>query len=83
MDKTPPLAAFSRRLCRAMAERNMSVTQLSAKTGIAASHLSRYRAGVKEPMLCNLMKICRAIPVSADYLCAMDDRASPDPTHMK
>jgi transcriptional regulator with XRE-family HTH domain len=71
------LDTFSRRLCRAMAERKVSVTQLAIRTGIPASHLSRYRAGVKEPMLCNLMKLCRAIPVSADYLCGTE---CPTPT---
>ena len=77
MDEQKPVVAdttrqFGFRLCRVMALRKISVQRLSTRTGIARSHLSQYRSGVKEPMLFNLVKLCKALPVSADYLCGLE-----------
>jgi SOS-response transcriptional repressor LexA len=59
---------FHRNLRRLMAEKDVGVNALAAKTGINASQISHYRRGDNEPDAANRAEIARALGVTVDEL---------------
>ena len=59
---------FSERLLLVLKERKITQRQLSEKTNINETALSRYVNGSRKPRMDILVKIARALNVSVEYL---------------
>ena len=64
----PANETFRQRLIAAMAARGMTIDELAARTGLATSLISEYRAGRNAPRIKSLTKLCAALGVSADFM---------------
>lgn len=64
---------FSRRLILAMRLRGVSLVALENMTDISQTPLWEYRRGAELPRMQNLVRLCRALRVSIDYLCGLTD----------
>ena len=67
------MTIFGVRLQDTMDKRGVSAAQLSRKTNIHESNLSRYLAGTSEPSLKNLLLLAQALDVSADWLSGKEE----------
>lgn len=56
------------RINMAMAARNMKQVDLVKRTGIPSSNINRYCLGLYAPKMGNLLKICKALRISPDWL---------------
>jgi len=70
------MTVFGVRLSETMRMRDVSAAQLSRKTNIHESNLSRYLAGTSEPTLKNLLILAQALDVSADWLSGKEELES-------
>ncbi len=59
---------FAQQLKSAMKERNITQTELSAKTGIPKSGISQYLSGVHKPGMKALSALAEALEVPEEYL---------------
>ncbi len=64
---------FSRRLVVAMAKRGMTLAELAEATQLPVSTISESRAGRQAPKFHSLVRLCRALSVSADWLCCLGE----------
>ena len=67
------MTIFGVRLQDTMDKRGVSAAQLSRKTNIHESNLSRCLAGTSEPSLKNLLLLAQALDVSADWLSGKEE----------
>ena len=65
--------SFASNLKRAMAERNISQSELSAITGISKSGISQYLSGKYEPKEMIIEKLADVLECSTAYLVCEDD----------
>ena len=65
---------FAIRLLRAQSKKGISVRQLSIDTGLHRRTIDEYQEGKSEPKLESLAKLARALNVSTDYLCGLEDK---------
>jgi transcriptional regulator with XRE-family HTH domain len=77
--------SFAAQLKKAMVERNMSQSELSALTGIGKSSISQYISGKNEPKDIAINKIADALECSVAFLQGETDcsDATPDPKGLK
>lgn len=52
--------------------RGLTQTQLTLRAGMANSSLSHIESGIQYPSLSNLVRLCRALSVSADHVLGLD-----------
>lgn len=64
---------FSQRLSEAMTMRNMTAAELSRRTGIGESAISRYKQGVSLPHRVSLSKIAETLCVMPGWLVGDSD----------
>ena len=64
-------------LTKVLKERNLTLNKLAKETGIAQSPTSRWKNGTM-PNAETLIKICKYLNISADYLLDLDDGAPPE-----
>lgn len=62
------LSGFAKRLIFAMRYRKITPTELSRRTGISRPAISHYTHGYRAPEAAYLVRICKALDVSADAL---------------
>ena len=62
------MTLFGVRLMEAMDKRNVTAAELSRKTSISESNISRYLSGTIEPKMRALLILADALNVSADWL---------------
>lgn len=70
------LEIFCRRMKVARDAAHVTQSDLAKKVGSTRSTISGYEADGKEPDYSTLLKICRALDVSADYLLGLTDNPS-------
>lgn len=70
------LEIFCRRMRVARDAAKITQSDLAKKVGSTRSTISGYEADGKEPDYSTLLKICRALDVSADYLLGLTDNPS-------
>lgn len=77
--------SFSEQLKKAMVERNMSQSELSALTGIGKSSISQYVSGKNVPKDIAIKKIADALECSVAFLEGITDcsDATPNPNGLK
>lgn len=63
-------------LTKVLKERNLTLNKLAKETGIAQSPTSRWKNGTM-PNAETLIKICKYLHVSADYLLDLDETPPP------
>ena len=68
---------FYEKLQKELKKKNTNLNQLAKATGINQSATSRYKNG-SMPTTEILIKICKYLDVSADYLLDLDDTPPPD-----
>lgn len=66
------MTLFGLRLSEAMQKRDMTAAELSRKTSISESNISRYLAGTVEPKLRALLILADALNVSSDWLSGIE-----------
>lgn len=64
---------FSKRLKELRMEKGMTQSQLGACLGYGFTAIANYESGRNEPSLRDLMRLCRVLGVSADYLLGLSD----------
>lgn len=69
-----PLSTVPRRLRMAMAIRNMSQADLSRASRIPQCTISEYMRGLYKPGAEQLIRLARALGVSADFLLGLSDK---------
>lgn len=74
MTKKQPFAA---RLQKVRELRGLTQAALARASGLEPAMLSRFEAGLHEPSMANLRRLCRALLVSADFLLGLSERAQP------
>ena len=52
----------------------ISQADLSGRSGIAASAISHFESGVRRPSAGNIVRLCRALGISSDYLLGLTDK---------
>ncbi|MEA4831600.1 MAG: helix-turn-helix transcriptional regulator [Oscillospiraceae bacterium] len=77
--------SFAAQLKKAMVERNMSQSELSALTGIGKSSISQYISGKNEPKDIAIKKIADALECSEAFLQGITEcsDATPNPNGLK
>ena len=61
------------RLAKALGDRNWTQKDLAQATGMTKAEVSRYARGQTAAREDTLVKICRALNVSADWLIGLED----------
>lgn len=64
---------FGERLVLALDIRGMQQKELAEKSGLTEVTISRYISGSREPKAVNIIKICKALCVSSDWLLGLKD----------
>ena len=64
---------FSERLKEVLKDRGVSQLALAKKIGMSQGVVNNYCTGKREPTLDVLIKICKALNESADYLLGLED----------
>lgn len=64
---------FAQRLQIAMYWKEWTGSELARKSGVPAATISRYICGQRQPNVARLIKLSRALDVSADYLLGLSD----------
>jgi len=59
---------FAERLNSLLILNNLSQNELAKRTGLTTAAICRYCRGNRQPSIDNLVRICDALNVSADYL---------------
>lgn len=65
------------RLRAALEYRGMTTTDLQWRARIDKKTLSRWADGIHEPKLSSIAALCRALDISADWLCGLTDEIEP------
>lgn len=73
------MTLFGVRLLEAMHKRDMTAAELSRKTNISESNISRYLAGTVEPKLRALLILADALNVSSDWLSGIEEEDNRSP----
>ena len=60
--------AMGIRLAAAMSHRGVLPKELAGKTGIAYNTILAYMRGDRNPTMFNIVSLCRALDISADWL---------------
>jgi len=68
------MAIFQDRLLVVRRHRGLSQEQLAEKTGLFPTDISKYERGISMPTLPRLVRLARALEVSADYLLGLSDK---------
>ena len=68
--RDPTLTAFGRNVARLRADRGFSQDKLAEKADIDRTYLSGIERGVRNPGIKAVLKLCRALRVRMDVLCA-------------
>lgn len=63
-----PDGRFAKKLILFRKDRGMTQVQLAKATGLRQDWISHFECGRRIPTISNLVKICRALDVSADCL---------------
>lgn len=74
-DSKESVEIFGLRLTEAMNERKITSRELSQKTGISDSNLSRYKRGQYAPKRENIYKLARALNVNPMWLLGFSDQS--------
>ena len=75
---------FGRRLRAARDAHNMTQADLGDAAGINPTRIANWEAGLNYPQYRSLVKICKALDCSSDYLLGLSDRApAPDISNAK
>lgn len=61
-----------------MAEKNITATELSEKTGISTGNISDWKSGRSSPKIDALIKISEVLDVSVDYLLGKEETKTLD-----
>jgi transcriptional regulator with XRE-family HTH domain len=69
----PQVAAFGRVVRRARRDRDMSQEALADAAGLGAKHLSEIERANRDPRLTTVLKLARALDLSAGELLALYD----------
>ena len=64
---------FSSRLKDALKDKNLSQLALAKKIGMSQGVVNNYCTGKREPTLDVLIKICKTLNESADYLLGLEN----------
>lgn len=64
---------IGKRIKTAMIERDISAKELEISCGMGQGHISRITTGINEPSASSLVKIAKALDVSADYLLGLKE----------
>ena len=64
---------FAQRLQIAMYWKEWTGSELARKSGVPAATISRYICGQRQPNVARLIKLSRALDVSADYLLGLTE----------
>lgn len=64
---------INKRLKIAREQKEITQNELSQISGIPASIISLFEKGHRKPSFNNLVKLCKALEVSSDYLLEIDD----------
>ena len=64
---------FAERFREALTSRGLKQTELAKKLGMSVSAVNDYCRGKREPSFNVLVKICRILSESADYLLGIED----------
>lgn len=67
------MSVFSERMCEIVAEKKISWTELSKRTGMSSGRISQYKTGLYTPKPDGLYKIADALGVNPDYLAGKSD----------
>jgi transcriptional regulator with XRE-family HTH domain len=67
--------SFAIRLLRAQSRAGISIRGLSRETGLERRAIDAYHEGRCEPTMKNLVKLAKALNVSADYLCGLEKKS--------
>lgn len=70
-------ADFSKRLTEAMEDKKINLSELSRKTGIDKSSISRYRSGNYDPGKRNFFRLADALEVNPAWLAGEDAPKQP------
>ena len=77
---------FSYRLREALALRQLTQEELSERTRVSQSHISRISTGEREPTIDIAVRLAYALEVPLAWLCGVEERApdalSPDETEL-
>ena len=67
------MTLFGTRLLDAMHMKGVSAAELSRKSGISESNISRYLSGVSLPSLSSLLMLAKVLDVSSDWLSGREE----------
>lgn len=68
---------FAERLRRVRVSRNLTQRELGEKVGLSQQAIPQIETGSNKPSIDTLLKLSKALEVSADYLLGLTDEASP------
>lgn len=71
--KHEPLTTFPRRLRIAMVAREMNSADIMRASELGNGQISSYLNGHQEPRIGSVVKLCRALNVSADFLLGLSN----------
>ena len=66
---------FGRRLAEEMKRRNITNQELADAIYVSVSAISGYRTGRRVPSMDHVVRICKTISVSSDYLLGITENA--------
>lgn len=66
--RSPDIEAFAQTVARARAEKGLSQTQVTARSGIHPAEVSRIERGLRDPRLSTLIRLARALSVEPGRL---------------
>lgn len=72
MNRRKTIKGFAERLEEAICESGMSTQEISEKANVCRTHLWKYRIDGVVPSSVTLMKLCKALNVSSDYLLGLE-----------
>ncbi len=65
---TPGIPGLGARLAAARIQRDMTQLELARKAGMAPRAISHFEVGARRPSVANVVKLCRALGCTADFL---------------
>jgi transcriptional regulator with XRE-family HTH domain len=54
-------------------EKNLTIKQVAAEIGVAPTAICNYEAGIREPSIALIKKMCALFDCSSDYLIGITD----------
>ena len=67
------MGIIGERINKARREANLNQKELSQRAKITEGSLSRYENGIREPKSDAMIKLCKTLGISADYLLGITD----------